>query len=85
MRLTNWLESVFKRMGLVRPFDDDDLINASMEDKLRDYEKQIDKVRYETRARVETNQKLRRTIADAQRRTKSFEALEHLINRGEHH
>jgi hypothetical protein len=76
------VEQLLRKWGLVRPYSDDDLINASIEDKARDNEKIIERLQGALYRRIATNATLRESIKIAKRRTNSFEAFErHMLGR----
>lgn len=75
-------ERLLKRLGWVAPFDKDDVLNASIEDKQRDTEKVIGRLQYALTKRFASNAHLRETIKLAKHRTNSFEAFErHMVGR----
>lgn len=81
------IEDLLRRWGILPPFDKDDVLNASIENKARDNEKVIERLHGSLSKRFEINEKLRETIKIAKRRTNSFEQFERYIagRRNEHH
>lgn len=73
------IENLLKKWGVLRRFDEDDVINASIEDKARDSEKLIERLHVAIYRRLATNQHLRESIRIAKHRTNSFEAFEREI------
>lgn len=73
------VERLLKRWGIIRPFSDDELINASIEDKARDNEKVIEGLQGALFRRIAANANLRESIRIAKHRTNSFEAFERQI------
>jgi hypothetical protein len=74
------IERLLKRMGMMREYSDDEVINASIEDKLRDNEKIVVRLKESVGRRISSNQHLRETIKIAKRRTDSFEVFERQIS-----
>lgn len=75
------IERLLQRWGIIRPYSDDDMINASIEDKARDNEKIIERLQGALYRRLATNEHLRESIRIAKHRTNSFEAFERQIAR----
>lgn len=73
------IENLFRRWGWLPPFDEDDVINAQIEDKVRDNEKVIERLQASLSKRFEINDRLRQSIQVAKKRTNSFEQFEQLI------
>jgi|EndMetStandDraft_3_1072993.scaffolds.fasta_scaffold1119224_2 hypothetical protein len=73
------LENLFRRWGILPPFDKDDVLNASIENKARDNEKVIERLQTLLSRRFEINERLRQSIKIAKRRTNSFEEFEQYI------
>ena len=70
------VERLLKRWGLIPQWDDDDLINAQIEDKQRDHETVTARLHEAFGKRLATNEALRESIKIAKERTNSFEAFE---------
>jgi hypothetical protein len=78
----NWLTQVLKKVHLLPPFSQDDVINASTEDKLREHSNLVEQVREVTRKRQRGNDAMRQSITNAKRRTNSFADFEKFVSRG---
>lgn len=76
------IERLLQRLGLIDPFDKDDVINATIDNAARDSDKAIEGIRATLEKRFATNHKLRESIQIAKRRTNSFEQFERQITRG---
>lgn len=73
------IEDLLRRWGILPPFDKDDVLNASIEDRARDNEKVIERLHHSLSKRFEVNDRLRQSIKIAKRRTNSFEQFERYI------
>lgn len=73
------LESLLRRWGILPPFERDDVLNAEIEDALRDNEKVVERLHHSFSRRFEINDRLRESIKIAKRRTNSFEQFERYI------
>lgn len=76
------IENLLRRWGWIPPFDADDVLNAQLEDKARDNEKVVARLRKTLTQRLEVNEHLRKSIQIAKRRTNSFEEFERLTHNG---
>lgn len=74
------LERLLQRWGILPQFDRDDVLNADIEDKARDTEDVIGRIRSSINKRHEVNARLRHSLLIARRRTNSFEAFEAFIS-----
>lgn len=72
------VERFLRRIGVLPPFDKDDVLNASIDDKQRDTRLVIEKLEGSMARRHETNAHLRESIKIAKRRTNSFADFERL-------
>jgi hypothetical protein len=76
------VERLLKRLGLVRPFTDDEVINAEIEDKAREHETLIGRLDLAFMRRSVSNAHLRESLRIAKRRTNSFAEFEkHFVGR----
>lgn len=75
-------EKLLQRLGIVPVFDEDDTINAEIEDKARDNERALGRLQDTYQKKREANTRLRHSIAIASQRTNSFEQFEQLIAAG---
>ena len=75
-------ERLLKKLGWIDPFDEDDMLNAQIEDTARDYRGLIEKLHQSFYRRLQTNQELKRTIQIAKNRTNSFADFEGRIRGG---
>jgi hypothetical protein len=67
--MIQWFTRLLMLIGLIRHSTADDMINASMDDKLRDYEQAVQAVTTSTEKTLATNQRLRASISVARNRT----------------
>jgi hypothetical protein len=81
--MIGFVERALQRIGLLPKFDKDDVLNATIEDKVREHESVVDRLHHTMNKRLETNALLRKSIAIAKQRTNSFEAFERLALRRE--
>lgn len=72
------IERALRRLGLLPKFDEDDMINASIEDKIRDHDSVVDRVHHAMSRRLQSNEALRQSIRIAKRQTNSFADFEKL-------
>lgn len=79
MTMIERIENLFRRWGLIAPFDSDDVINAEIEDAARDQQRVIERLQHSLSNRTAINAKLRESIRIAKKRTNSFEQFEKLI------
>jgi translation initiation factor 2B subunit (eIF-2B alpha/beta/delta family) len=80
--MTNILRRVLRALHLApQRFDEDDMINAQIEDKQRDYTNLVNKLGETLTKRRELNTSLRESIRIARESTKSFEDFELLTIR----
>jgi hypothetical protein len=77
------IERFLKRRGLISPFTEDDMINASTEDKLREHESLVQKAQGALHARLAANEQVRNSIRIATERTESFADFERAFVRRE--
>jgi hypothetical protein len=81
----NWISSLLKRLHIIGQFSEDDVINASTEDALREHSQLVEQVREVTKKRVQGNEALRASISSAKHRTNSFADFEKFVSRqGDH-
>lgn len=73
------IENLLRKWGFLPPFDKDDVLNATIENKVRDNEKVIERLQTMRSRRLEINGRLRESIKIAKRRTNSFELFERYI------
>lgn len=73
------IENLLRKWGLLPPFDKDDVLNATIENKARDNEKVIERLQTSLSRRSLINDRLRQSIKIAKRRTNSFEQFERYI------
>lgn len=85
MTIISFFEKLLRKLGLVEAYDKDDVVNAEIEDKLRDYEKAVESYQSAARERRISNQVLRHAIEAAKERTSSFEDMEELVRHQGHH
>lgn len=78
--MIQYFENLLRRWGVLPPFDRNDVLNADIEDKSRDTEKVIGRIRSSLGKRHEANARLRHSLLIARRRTNSFEQFEALIS-----
>lgn len=74
------IERFLQRIGILPPFDENDVLNASIEDKARDNEKVVERLKTSLSRRHEANFRLRTALNIAKRRTTSFEEFERMIS-----
>jgi hypothetical protein len=77
------IERLLKKLRIISPFSEDDMINASMEDKLREHETLVQRAQGALHARIAANDHLRTSIRIASERTSSFGDFERVITRRE--
>lgn len=75
------LTGILKRLGLLPPWSEDERINASTEDALREHSKTVVLARDLARKRQEGNEALRKSIHIARERATSFGSIERRIRR----
>jgi hypothetical protein len=73
------VERLLKKLRIISPFSEDDMINASIEDKYRDHESLIGRLQVTLHNRLATNDRLREAIRIAKSRTSSFEDFERVM------
>lgn len=73
-------ENLLRRWGIIAPFDRNDVLNADIEDKARDTQDVIGRIRSSINKRHEVNARLRHSLLIARHRTRSFEAFEAFIS-----
>lgn len=78
----SWITGILKRAHLLPAFSEDDVLNASTEDALREHTQLVDRVREVTQKRVRGNDALRKSIMSAKHRTNSFADFEAFVSRG---
>jgi len=79
MTMIQRIENLFRRWRLIAPFDEDDVINAEIEDAARTQQKVIERLQSSLSNRTAINEKLGEAIRIAKRKTNSFEQFEKLI------
>jgi predicted component of type VI protein secretion system len=79
IKLVQWVERLLKSIGLVRAYDDEDVMSASTEDAARTHNSLIESLHASIQKRVQGNEALRQSIMIAKERTSAFGALEHRI------
>jgi hypothetical protein len=77
------VERFLRRVGLISQFSEDDMINASTEDKLREHETLVQRAQGTLHARIAANEHLRDSIRIASERTDAFGEFERKILRRE--
>lgn len=73
------IERLLKKWGLISSFDANDVVNAEIEDKARDTQEVMGRIRSSLSRRFEANAALRHSIIIAKQRTNSFEQFERLM------
>lgn len=76
---------VMQHLGLLARFSDDDVINASIEDKAREHHSVVEQLHETFYKRLRSNEALRRSIQIAKRRTNGFADFERLARREDGH
>lgn len=74
-----WIERQLQRLGVIDPFDKNDVLNAQIENGLHGYEQVANKVRSETDKRKRSNRHLRDVLHNANSRANEFADLERLV------
>jgi hypothetical protein len=74
------IEKILRRWGLIAPFDADDVINATIEDKARDTDQAVSRLKASLSKQPDVNARLRHSILIAKHRTNSFEDFERFIS-----
>lgn len=76
MSIITWVENLLKKLRIISPFTEDDMINASIEDKTREHASLVERLQGTLHARIATNEHLRQSIRIAKDRTDSFAEFE---------
>lgn len=76
--MIEYIERLLRRIGVLPPFDKDDVLNALIDDKKRDTRIVMEKLEGSFARRHETNAYLRESIKIAKHRTNSFADFERL-------
>jgi len=80
-RIIDLAERILKTVGAVRPYSDDDVINASTEDAARTHNSVLRSLHTSIQKRVQGNEALRRSITIAKIRTSSLSDFERRMKR----
>lgn len=76
--MIGFFDRLLKRLGIVSPIEKDDIINASIEDKAREFDDTVVALRESLHRRREKFAHLRESIQLAKERTHAFEDFEKL-------
>lgn len=74
-----WLMGVLRRLGLLPHFTVDEVINAEIENTLREYNKVVEDVKRVSQRRRTGNAKLRQALVEARIRSAPLAQFEHAI------
>jgi hypothetical protein len=72
------VEKLLKKLGVISSIDDDEIINASIENSAKDFEGALDKLRESLKSGTGSIAHLRQSIAVAKERTSSFAEFERM-------
>lgn len=77
------VEKFLRKLGWISQFSEDDMINASTEDKLREHDTLVQRAQGALHARIVANENLRASIRIASERTEAFGDFERVMIRRE--
>lgn len=80
--MTGFVMSVLKRLGIAPAFTQDEMIDASIEDNLRDHGKAVNELVEAAQSRNASNERLREALQIAKLRTTAFADLEVALKGG---
>lgn len=81
--MKKFVERLLRKIGVVSPFTNDDVINAEIENSARDHQGIVVRLQTAVTRRLEANHALREALMIAQERTSSFADFEQLTIRRE--